>query len=42
VQLLVDAGEVLDLGDEDFVEEVDLPELLVVAALAIELGVDYG
>lgn len=40
VQLLVDSREVLHLGNENFVEEVHLPKLLVVAALAIELWVD--
>lgn len=41
VQLLVHPREILDLSDEYFVEQIDLPKLLVVAALAIELGINY-
>lgn len=39
-QYLIAIGVLLDLGDHNLIEQVDLPELLVVAVLLIVFGVD--
>jgi hypothetical protein len=40
MKLLIDSRKILDVGDEDFVEQIHLPELLVIATLSVELRVD--
>ena len=37
---LIAVGILLDFGDHNLVEEVDLPELLIVAAFLIILGIN--
>lgn len=39
-EYLVVFGIFFDFGDHDFVEEIDLPEFLIVAALLVIFGVD--